>query len=992
MQAFVDSTIVSLYTSNMKKNGTSKGFTLIELILVLGLLATMGALAAPQFTAVFDNGRNEADIAQMDQLMVAFQLEQAPFFETHEGEFDLLKAENITVGRDAKGNLTTSVDVNRAVQTLQDFLDVVVDPNHEAFMKDLKCLTTDRSGGENGSIFRAKLIGNSSLQIVCDGDSNASSIQLKIPGTDTISYAYTEDEPEEGTWMIVGDDDRLRADYVKSMMHIQEADAKQQLIQSDRGKKYYRYRTTFSVDHQQNSSQAQVGTGEFWKLFTHDNISGTQKVGLDMDALPEDAAVEFRYRYMQGHKWKGNPYDYDELDQLKILNVAEGHTKNEAIIEFRSDVIGGDSFYCKYGVQVFQKKDLPVTPRPNLNNEDSGWIQTGKNHWFYYELLEGNPSTGSAGGSSETSEDFGFSYHAGAVFNYVNDNNYDYLSFEENRNGEMVLRSYRVQGGTASNYKTEAVLSGFEFNEVYTMDIHVEKGKAIVNLSDGLLKKDVVFSTDSNDLHPAIGYYMNQTVDLGKENARASQDSSLPLIKYADSQETGPRFLLVEMPEFYPYQTESQTKPEEQKKPNAPSLRRTGIETLTMNPVAYQITTDAEQNYAMTLRLPNGSTQTITSRTKDFSVSQSGTIEAFISVNGVKSDTVQVVVDNIIDPFAEIEGNYVVGSEETTFRLSNFDEVIQEMEPYQKREKLKLIMETKGKKKEVKKASFTLKNEEFDLDDFAIYVESEYGEVLSPLAEVSQPLPPEVNINQSAYYGYAVVTMNTDTGDEIYYRLLDEDQDPMGNWQRYHGSFEERFSYVEVVTRARSGTESKSVIVENPYANTIVQAPTFEPGENGKVQVRSKEGTFIYYWNGDYWDSNYYDGNYWDSNQWLSTGSNRVTFDLAEGETLVVYAKSAFGTQESENVSYTREADSNEKPAPPIIEKPYHNRNRIQISGTNYDEICYQYTYMQNKNKQRTTDWIRSDRDVSFDSNGVVSVSAFAVKNGIESETVTWNQ
>jgi type II secretory pathway pseudopilin PulG len=968
----------------------NKGFTLIELILVLGLLTAMGAMAAPQFMAVLDNGKNDADVAQMDQLMVAFQLEQAPFFETHDHDFDLLKSDNIMTIDDGNGNLTTKVDPDRAVQTLQDFLNATFDPNHEAYMKDLKCLTSERMTGENGVIFRAALTGGNTLKIVCEADQNESSIVLQIPKTDMIAYEYSHGEPAEGTWMIIGDDDRLRADYVDAMMHIGSDQAKQRFIQTDKGKKFYQYRTTFTLNHQQDEVQPQVGSGEFWQLFTHQAVGGTQKIGLDLDAWAEGSGVKYRYRYVQGKKWKGKPYNYKELgDQVETLNVAQGHTKEKAIIEFSTSGLENDSRYSKYGMQVYLKNKLPTTPTPLLNDKNSGWIQTGKNHWFYYELLEGDSSTGGGGTSTGSSDDIDFSYHAGAIFNYVDEDNYDYLSIEKNRDNQMVMRSYSIQGGAASDFKTEKVLKGFEFNTKYTMDIRVEKGKALVNISDGILEEDTEFKLKSNNLKPAIGYYLNESVDLGRVQAIANASDTLPLVNYDSDSTKGPSFQLMTMPEFYPYQSTSK-KPDEQKKPDPPSLRRIGIETLTIQPVVFQLSTDEEKDYVMTLRLPNGTTQTITSRNKEFSVNQSGTIEAFVEVNGTQSDTIQIVVDNIIDPFTEIEGTYTVGSKETSFTLHNFDEVMQEMEPFQKREKLKLIMMTKGKRTEIKKSTFTVKNNDLDLDDFTIFVESEYGQVLSPIAEVSQPVPPVVTLSQARNYGYARTKLTTETGDDIYYRLLDEDHEVLIDWKRYSGVFEERFNYIEAVTRTRSGTESESVIVENPYANAVVHAPTIEPDGNGYVHVSSAEGTILYYWNGSYRDDYYWNGSSRNSNEWLSVGHNTKTFYLAEGETLVVYAKSAFGSQESVDARYTQEVDPNEVPVPPIIEKTYY-RNRIEISGTNYDEIWYRYTYMKNKNKQRTTEWEQSYDDVVLDRKDIISVEAYTVSNEIKSETSTWS-
>lgn len=506
----------------------------------------------------------------------------------------------------------------------------------------------------------------------------------------------------------------------------------------------------------------------------------------------------------------------------------------------------------------------------------------------------------------------------------------------------------------------------------------MEKGKAFVNISDGMLDEDTEFKLESNNLNPAIGYYLIESVDLGRAKAIANASDTLPLVNYDSDSSKGPSFQLMAMPEFYPYQS-TPTSPEEQEKPNSPTLRRSGIETLTIQPVTFQLSTDEEKYYVMTLRLPNGTTQTITSRSKDFSVSQSGTIQAFVEVNGTQSDTVQIVVDNIIDPFTEIEGTYSIGTKDTVFTLHNFEDVIQEMEPFQKREKLKLSMVTKGKRTEIKKSTFTVKNRELDLDDFAIFVESENGQVLSPIAEVSQAVPPVVTLSQAMNYGHARVELTTETADDMYYRLLDEDRDVISDWERYRGTFEGRFTYIEAVTRTHSGAESEPVLVENPYVNAVVHAPTIEADENGYVNVSSAEGTILYYWD----ESSYH------SNEWLSVGRNTKTFYLAEGESLVVYAKSAFGSQESVDARYTREVDPNEAPEPPTIEKTNY-RNRIEISGTNYDEIYYRYTYMKNKNKQSMTGWKHSYDDVVLDKKDIVSVEAYTVKNEIESETSTW--
>lgn len=794
----------------MRKN---LGFTLIEVILVLALLGSATAIAAPNVIDVLDDSKDRADTAQMDFLLNAFQLQQGAYYETHHGEYDMM-------------NPNTTPE-----QALNAFLkDALTDPDSDVYIADVKRVKTDQIPTAGNMIFKG-VASETQIWIECDHPDNASSIKLRIPGKETIDYVYSEGQPERSTWMIIGDDDRLRAEYIQAMMHMSKDQAKKELLKKENGKQFYRYRTTFRIEHQAESDP-QVGDGEFWKLFTHNQVSGTQKIGLDPSAL-SGGEIEYRYRYVQGNHWRGDPYYYKKLMDREVLNVSMGHTKEEAIIEFRNKKDG--SGYVKYGVQVMHSKDLPIVPNPAENDASSGWIQTGSSHWFYYEMLAGD-ATGD-GGSSGQGQTGEFTYHTGMIFNYVNENNYDFLSIEQNQSGQMVLRSYRVQGGSASGYKTEKVLSDFQFNETYTMDLRVEKGKAIVNLSGGLLEADAEFSI-GNDLHPAIGYYMGEDTDLKGKLASSNDESELPLVQYEAGKSEGPRFIMASMPDFYPY--ESETTPPQPEKLEPPVLERLGTTHLTINPVEFRISTASDTPQTMVLTMPDGSVEHIDARTKTFSVDQTGTIEAFAEGGGKKSKETAIEVDNIIPPFTEIEGIYRQGYWRTDFELSNYNAVLREMETYQKRETLRLILETGGKKIVIKDASFTLWNSEFDADDFSIYVESVFGEILSPLAKIAQPKPPEIQLEPSDYRGYAWVTMTSQAGETITYRLLDESQSPLTTWEAYYGSFVEIFSYIEARTQNASGVYSESVICENPYSQAIVSPPTITPLSDGSVWVESE--------------------------------------------------------------------------------------------------------------------------------------------------------
>lgn len=954
----------------------TRGFTLIELILVLGLVTTLGALAAPQFTAVFDQSKDQADIAQMDMLMAAFQLEQAPFYESHERPYDLLNTRNIQTLTDDTGAIVGSeVIPQKAVETLQTFLDDVTDPNNSVYMEDALCITTGQSRWKSGSVFRALLVNDQTLKIVCQEDGNESSIHLLIPKTDTISYLYSEDEPEEGTWMVIGDDDRLRAEYVGAMLHLTSDEAKNLLVKTDKGKQYYQYRTKFIIEYQVQD-KPQVEGGAFWKLFTHKQISGTQKIGLDPENLDAED-MEYRYRYVQGNKWKGDPYHYEELDDdVETLNVAMGHTMEAAVVEFRYEDDDDDlkvTDYAKYGLQVFHSKDIAGTPDPENNDAFKGWIQTGANHWFYYELLEGSGGDGSSSTSNGGAVD-SFTYHTGMVFNYINKNNYDFLSFEKNQAGEMVLRSYKVRGGSTSSYQTEKLLQGFQFNQSYSINVRIEKGKAIVNLSDGVLEENAEFSIGS-DFHPAIGYYLGEEVVLNGRDAISDYSQTQPLVTYGDGKNDGPRLVLLELPEFNSADEETPNPPED-KKPQAPSLERIGISTLTINPVEFRLSTTEKKDFVIVVKLPEGTSREYTAQAQTIRADCSGKLEAYVEVKGKKSDKVKIDVTNIISPFDEIEGSYTQGRWRTEFSLTNYENVRSAMQLYQSREHLRLILETKGEKYEVPGSNFYMWNSDLDLNDFAIYVESEFGEKLSPESTIAQPSPPEIEFQASSYFGHARVTLSTSSGDQILYRFLDEDQDPTSSWKTYTGSFEESFAYIEVKSENHAGAQSAARTEQNPYHNALVPSPTITPLGSGDVRVEAVQGTSIWYK---------------EKKKWINAYNSESIFFLEEGETLEVYAKSQFGSKKSEIVTYTREVEQTHAPDPPAITKPYWNRDKIIVSAADYDVIWYRYEILKNKNKTKWSKWKTSYKEVTINKANVIRVEAYTEKNGEVSETTVWN-
>ena len=56
---------------NIKKN---KGFTLVELVIVVAILAILVGMLAPQYTKYVENSRKAADASNMDELVNAFKI------------------------------------------------------------------------------------------------------------------------------------------------------------------------------------------------------------------------------------------------------------------------------------------------------------------------------------------------------------------------------------------------------------------------------------------------------------------------------------------------------------------------------------------------------------------------------------------------------------------------------------------------------------------------------------------------------------------------------------------------------------------------------------------------------------------------------------------------------------------------------------------------------------------------------------------------------
>ena len=563
----------------IEQNRKNQGFTLIELILVIGVITAIGAMAAPQFTDVFDHSKDQADVAQMDSLMAAFRLEQSAFYESHDGDYDLL---NGSVP-DVDGNMVVTPDA--AQKILQNFLDAIASPSSLMYREDVKCLKTEKThhaDDETVSVFTAMKDGEY-LWIECSEDSNKSAIKVRIPSTEKpIREPYTDGEVSKGTWMVIGDDDRLRADYIKDLLyHVREEDGKEVNDKEYKGFKNkvnqdheYRYRTTFKIEANLKEEEP-IAIDKAWITFDS-QYAGNHNFFIFNSVTENDVDV-----YLTVFEYKdGSLKTRTEMGRLakgvEMYKSPPGHSgtpgndKHEVryVFTFKKDgkYIGKIAHKIHFIHKNKVSSEMVTFIANDENGVDEGYYDTGANSFRYFHHLydpamsDLEPGTSGLPGSGSESD---FIFHTGAVFNINNANNgkynnYDFLSFEENDDGEMALRSYCVQGGSVSKFESEAGLNGFEFGKTYTMELTVNKGKTSVDLSDNLLDESEKLFITSQDLHPAMGYYMNQEVVLSNDQgAVADENDHLPFVVYKSGGNEGPQLVLLSMPEVYPYQTEN---------------------------------------------------------------------------------------------------------------------------------------------------------------------------------------------------------------------------------------------------------------------------------------------------------------------------------------------------------------------------------------------------------------------------------------------------
>ena len=95
---------------NKKKN--NKGFTLVELVIAIAILAILVGLLAPQYTKYVEKSRKSADASNMDEMVKAVQVYAA------DAENEVKDVENATIKLGTKVEITgdtTNEDIKKAL-------------------------------------------------------------------------------------------------------------------------------------------------------------------------------------------------------------------------------------------------------------------------------------------------------------------------------------------------------------------------------------------------------------------------------------------------------------------------------------------------------------------------------------------------------------------------------------------------------------------------------------------------------------------------------------------------------------------------------------------------------------------------------------------------------------------------------------------------------------------------------------------------------------
>ena len=571
-----------------------QGFTLIEMILVMGLVLTLGAMAAPQFTDVFDKSKDKADIAQMDQILAAFQMQQGIAFDSHTGHYDMANPKFIDYQSDEEGKRTAVLQSKAAEKALETFLkDALTSPGSAVYMEGVKSARDGKTPTKDDLIYE---VAASSSHVwlthkITFGADLESSVKVRIPGVSILDEPYLQGDLDNGTWFVIGDDDRLRADYVEDYLK-KDDHTEKELTEKLKSNAPYKYRTKFKIVTDMIEKEVELPLGgnldpdDRWITWLPGGVSSVHKILIKPNReLDELDGVEVEAKFNDG----GFVKVPDSGLNITLANNSSGKKALEYVL-YRFIKPGEETKYMYYQVSLVQENKLDAfilsnesvggSIKNNITSSDQDKIpgmirakdKSGNPHILYYAFTEKDmPNLDDEGeGSGLTKKIIApvMDFYTGFILN-INQSNgekknqtynqYDFLAFHYNESTESTdLVYYKVHGNGKPSEQSRVALDNFQYNHAYTMELDVRKDKTVVvSLFDGAdkLLDNIEMQTDNNALRPAIGFYMNQQVTLKNEYARASEEDHLPLIAYESDGNEGPQLVLLGMPKFYPYQT-----------------------------------------------------------------------------------------------------------------------------------------------------------------------------------------------------------------------------------------------------------------------------------------------------------------------------------------------------------------------------------------------------------------------------------------------------
>lgn len=749
-----------------------RGFTLIELILVIGLLVTLGAVAAPVFQSVFENSKEDLEQLQMTQVLLAYQ---EAVLEGFEGNSDLSEEERFQIFLNEQKNNAT-------------WLEVMDSP---CCVSGTGCVADNYKGMLDGERF----------YLVCNacGLQSKDSITSEKLRQEVIDYTYLDEVNfETGTWLIIGDDENLRQDYFTKLKVVPERD--------------YQMETKFQI------------------------IDGKGIWPEDEPSEPDDGLVKFEGRdYPKAYVYNIAGDEYALTVQFHKRNGYDDWSAEQDLLE-------GQWVWSKKS-RRYVWEETPVLF--NVNQWDAVRVRAYRvNEYGYWEIektttyrvwYEGQGNHASfhcdLWNATQTQE---MNFYTGQIFNYYGEPGsaeYDFFGFKMKKNKKVVLNLYHVDENNEKKRVTavqEDIAEwdfSYFFNEKRVMFLEMKNNRVSFSLDgERLVDKLRLSNTHASDSLPAVGYYMGPPV----------KGSGLPSEFELKEYPTPFYMQLLEMPIIG---EESQIE-----KPEPPRVERLGTEHITINPIEFRVTSSEEKAFVIHLNLPGGKSKVIMSRMSTFSVDQSGEIEAYLEVDGIQSSHVILPVENIIEPFDELNGVADNNGNHTILRFDNLQNgmeenywrIQEEIQTLQEEYQAvgfddEIWIETKDNRGSYKITHLNnwgqfLAPRKMNLNKIELYVVSEYGELLNPIAYIVRPESPSDILFQQ-YWGGEPCFKIVGTGigrDRYQYRWKNEEGEVIREWTDYpnRGSswvdLENKVALVEART-VRNHVHSLPIEKGNPY-------------------------------------------------------------------------------------------------------------------------------------------------------------------------------